>query len=81
MSQSSAGTMMHASSHWLVNSDVMSGLRAVGLQSDALFGRMPVLQSIDDLNKFPREMILTPPLQRPWPWGGPKCLSKLEHVI
>ena len=26
---------MQASSHWLVNNDVMSGLRAVGLQSDA----------------------------------------------
>jgi len=35
MVQSSVGTMMHASSHWLVNNDAMSGLKAVGLQSGA----------------------------------------------
>ena len=36
MVQSSEGTIIQASSHWLVSNDVMSGLRAVGLQSDAL---------------------------------------------
>ena len=35
MVQSSAGTRTQASSHWFIRRDVMSGLRAVGLQSDA----------------------------------------------
>ena len=48
MVQSSVGTMMHASSHWLVNSDVMSGLRAVGLQSDAFGNGAQALNYADD---------------------------------
>ena len=48
MVQSSAGTIMQASSHWLVSNDVMSGLGAVGLQSDAIGNGAQDLISADD---------------------------------